>query len=184
MYGVQSSKSFLVGHRHVEIIGSSKERNKISNNISDRRYKQGQIWLVRRQDFHSFLNLWYGRHLRPGGTVSKIFMTRLIRLWNSPQGGSSNFRCPCKNLIFFNRIQLIATNLSWLVYFASLMEDELRRKTDTIILYHNAISREFQSRHESGAFVGKSIFSLWTLACQTKVISYAVSVTKWFYRQI
>ena len=43
MYGVQSSKSFLVGHRHVEIIGSSKERNKISNNISDRTYKQGQI---------------------------------------------------------------------------------------------------------------------------------------------
>ena len=73
VYGVQSSKSFLVGHRHIEIIGSSKERNKISNNISDRTYKQGQIWLVRRQDFHSFLNLWYGRHLRPGGTVSQIF---------------------------------------------------------------------------------------------------------------
>ena len=108
-------------------------------------------------------------------------MTRFIRLWNSPQGGSFNFRFPCKNLI---RIQLIATNLSWLVYFASLMEDELRRKTDTIILYNNAISREFQSQYESGAFVGKSIFSLWTLACQTKVIWYAVSVTKWFYRQI
>ena len=46
MYGVQSSKSFLVGHRHVEIIGSSKERNKISNNISDRTYNQGQICLV------------------------------------------------------------------------------------------------------------------------------------------
>ena len=59
------------------------------------------------------------------------FMTRFIRLWNSPQGGSFNFRCPCKNLI---RIQLIATNLSWLVYFASLMEDELRRKTDTICI--------------------------------------------------
>ena len=44
MYGVQSSKSFLVGHRHVEIIGSSKERNKNSNNISDRTYKQGQSW--------------------------------------------------------------------------------------------------------------------------------------------
>ena len=28
VYSVQSSKSFLVGHRHVEIIGSSKERNK------------------------------------------------------------------------------------------------------------------------------------------------------------
>ena len=28
MYGVQSSKSFLVGHRHIEIIGSSKEWNK------------------------------------------------------------------------------------------------------------------------------------------------------------
>ena len=55
---------------------------------------------------------------------------------------------------------------------------------DRYYLYHNAISREFQSRHESGAFVGKSIFSLWTLACQTKVISYAVSVIKWFYRQI
>ena len=41
--------------------------------ISDRTYNQGQIWLVRRQDFHSFLNLWYGRHLRPGGTVSQIF---------------------------------------------------------------------------------------------------------------
>ena len=40
MYGVQSSKSFLVGHRHIEIIGSSKERNKISNNISDKKYKQ------------------------------------------------------------------------------------------------------------------------------------------------
>ena len=39
----------------------------------------------------------------------------------------------------------------------------------------------FQSRHESGAFVGKSIFSLRTLACQTNVISYAVTVTKWFY---
>ena len=51
MYGVQSSKSFLVGHRHIEIIGSSKERNKISNNISDKTYEQGQIWLVRRQDF-------------------------------------------------------------------------------------------------------------------------------------
>ena len=73
MYGVQSSKSFLVGHRHIEIIGSSKERNKISNNISDRTYKQGQIWSVRREDFHSFLNLWYGRHLRPGVTVSQIF---------------------------------------------------------------------------------------------------------------
>ena len=45
MYGVQSSKSFLVGHHHVEIIGSSsKERNKNSNNISDRTYKQGQSW--------------------------------------------------------------------------------------------------------------------------------------------
>ena len=39
---------------------------------------------------------------------------------------------------------------------------------DRYYLYHNAISREFQSRHESGAFVGKSIFSLWTLACQTE----------------
>ena len=58
-------------------------------------------------------------------------MTRFIRLWNSPQRGSFNFRCPCKNLI---RIQLIATNLSWLVYFASLMEDEQRRKTDTICI--------------------------------------------------
>ena len=77
MYGVQSSKSFLVGRRHVEIIGSSKERNKISNNISDKRYKQRQIWLVRRQDFHSFLHLWYGRHLRPGGTVSQILLTYL-----------------------------------------------------------------------------------------------------------
>ena len=107
----------------------------------------------------------------------KWTMTRFIRFWNSPQGGSFNFRCPCKNLI---RIQLIATNLSWLVYFASLMEET----KDRYYLYHNAISREFRSRHESGAFVGKSIFSLWTLACQTKVISYAVSVTKWFYRQI
>ena len=45
MYGVQSFKSFLVGHHHVEIIGSSsKERNKNSNNISDRTYKQGQSW--------------------------------------------------------------------------------------------------------------------------------------------
>ena len=72
MYSVQSSKSFLVGHRHVEVIGSSKERNKISDNISDTAYKQGQIWLVRRQD----LNFWYGRPLRPlrpGGTVSQIF---------------------------------------------------------------------------------------------------------------
>ena len=25
-------------------------------------------------------------------------MTRFIRLWNSPQGGSSDFWCPCKNL--------------------------------------------------------------------------------------
>ena len=73
MYSVQSSKSFLVGHRHVEIIGSSKERNKTSDNIGDKTYKQGQIWLVRRQDFHFFLNLWYGRRLRPGGTVSQIF---------------------------------------------------------------------------------------------------------------
>ena len=101
-------------------------------------------------------------------------MTRFLRLWNSAQGRSFNFRCPCKILI---RIQLIATNLSWLVYFASLVEDRY-------YLYHNAISREFQSRHESGAFVGINIFSFWTLACQTKVISYAVSVTKWFYRQI
>ena len=46
MYGVQSSKSFLI-----EIIGSSKERKKISNDISDKTYEQGQIWLVRRQDF-------------------------------------------------------------------------------------------------------------------------------------
>ena len=61
-----------------------------------------------------------------------LVMTRFIRLWNSPQGGSFNFRCPCKNLI---RIQLIATNLSWLVYFAaSLMENEQRRKTDTICI--------------------------------------------------
>ena len=43
MYSVQSSKSFLLGHRHVEIIGSSKERNKISDNISDRTYKQGKL---------------------------------------------------------------------------------------------------------------------------------------------
>ena len=46
MYSVQSSKSFLVGHRHVEIITSGKERNEILDNISDRTYKQGQIWLV------------------------------------------------------------------------------------------------------------------------------------------
>ena len=46
MYGVQSSKSFLVGHRHIEIIGSSKEWNKISNNISDRTYTQVRFgWL-------------------------------------------------------------------------------------------------------------------------------------------
>ena len=77
---------------------------------------------------------------RINGTLRRILakfqakcavMTKFIRLWNSPQGGSFNFRCPCKNLI---RIQLIATNLSWLVYFASLMEDELRRKTDTICI--------------------------------------------------
>ena len=73
MYSVKNSKSFLVGHRHVEIIGSSKERNKISDSIGDKTYEQGQIWLVRRQDFHSFLNLWYGRHLKPGGTVSQNF---------------------------------------------------------------------------------------------------------------
>ena len=41
---------------------------------------------------------------------------------------------------------------------------------DRYYLYHNAISREFQSRHESDAFVEKSIFSLWILACQKKVI--------------
>ena len=58
-------------------------------------------------------------------------MTRFLRLWNSAQGRSFNFRCPCKILI---RIQLIATNLSWLVYFSSLMEDELRRKTDIICI--------------------------------------------------
>ena len=58
-------------------------------------------------------------------------MTRFIRLWNSPQGGIFNFRCPFKSLI---RIQLKPSNLSWLVYFASLMEDELRRKTDTICI--------------------------------------------------
>ena len=46
MYSAQSSKSFLVGHRHVEIIGSGKERNEILGNISDRTYKQGQIWFV------------------------------------------------------------------------------------------------------------------------------------------
>ena len=39
----------------------------------------------------------------------RVNMTRFIRLWNSPQGGSFNFRCPCKNLII---TQLIATNLS------------------------------------------------------------------------
>ena len=73
--------------------------------------------------------VWIGMSLPVNNfTVS---MTRFIRLWNSPQEGSFNFRCPCKNLI---RIQLIATNLSWLVYFASLMEDELRRKTDTICI--------------------------------------------------
>ena len=65
------------------------------------------------------------------GAQIAYIMTRFIRLWNSPQGESFSFRCPCKNLI---RIQLIATNLSWLVYFASLMEDELRRKTDTICI--------------------------------------------------
>ena len=58
-----------------------------------------------------------------------LFMTRFIRLWNSPQGGSFDFRCLCKNLI---RIQLTAINLSWLVYFASATKDELRRKTDAI----------------------------------------------------
>ena len=49
MYSVQSSKSFLVGHRHVEVIGSSKERNeknKISDNISDRTYSKVRFgWL-------------------------------------------------------------------------------------------------------------------------------------------
>ena len=45
MYGVQSSKSFLVGHRHIEIIGSSKEWNKISNNISDRTYTKARFGL-------------------------------------------------------------------------------------------------------------------------------------------
>ena len=39
--------------------------------------------------------------------ITLRFMTRFIRLWNSPQGGSFNFRSPCKNLIM---IQLIATN--------------------------------------------------------------------------
>ena len=40
-------------------------------------------------------------------------MTRFIRLWNSPQGGSFDFRCLCKNLLIgFNLI--IAINLSWL----------------------------------------------------------------------
>ena len=106
-------------------------------------------------------------------------MTRFIRLWNSPQGGSFIFRCPCKNLI---RIQLIASNLSWVVYFASLMEGDLRRKTDTVCVTMRSRAN-FQSWHESGTFVGESIFSLWTLACQTKVISY-LSVTKSFYRQI
>ena len=43
MYSVQSSKSFLVGYRHVEIIGSSKERNKISDDISDRTYKHSNF---------------------------------------------------------------------------------------------------------------------------------------------
>ena len=81
------------------------------------------------------------------------------------------------------RIQLTASNLSWLVYFESLMEGKLRRKTDTICITMRSRAN-FQSRHESVAFVGKSIFSLWTLTCQTKVISYAVSVTKWFYQQI
>ena len=110
-------------------------------------------------------------------------MTRFIRLWNSQQEGSSHFRCPCKNLI---RIQLIAINLSWLVYFASPIEDELRRKTDAICITMRSPAN-FQSRDENGAFVVKSIFSLWTLACQTNVISYAIctkSVTKWFYRRI
>ena len=52
-------------------------------------------------------------------------------------------------------------------------DGRLAETKDRYYLYHNAISREFPRRHESGAFVGKSIFSLWTLACQTKVISYA-----------
>ena len=70
-------------------------------------------------------------HKEKVNSVPYPLMTRFIRLWNSPQEKSFSFRCPCKNLI---RIQLIATNLSWLVYFASLMEDELRRKTDTICI--------------------------------------------------
>ena len=74
-------------------------------------------------------------------------MTRFVRLWNSTQGGSSNFRCPYKNL---SKIQLIAINLSWLVYFASPIEDELRRKINAI-LYHDAISRELSNRHENGS---------------------------------
>ena len=36
------------------------------------------------------------------------------------------------------------------------MEDELRRKTDTICITMQSRAN-FQSRHESGAFVGKSI---------------------------
>ena len=91
-------------------------------------------------------------------------------------GGKFKFRYPCKNLI---RIQLIASNLSWIVYFTSLMEDELWWKTDTICITMQSRAN-FQCQRESGAFVVKSIFSLWTLACQTKVISYAVSVIKWF----
>ena len=49
---------------------------------------------------------------------------------------------------------------------------------------NNAISRKLSKPAWKWRVRRKSIFSFWTLACQTNVISYAVSVTKWFYRQI
>ena len=64
-------------------------------------------------------------------------MTRFIRLWNSPQGGSFNFRCPCKNLI---RIQLIAIKSVMTCVLCVTYRRRAETK-DRCYLYHNAISR-------------------------------------------
>ena len=67
--------------------------------------------------------------------VCEVEMKHLVCAAHDEIHTTLNCRYLCKKLI---KIQLLAINLSWLVYFASAMEDELRRKKDAICLTSNS----------------------------------------------
>ena len=72
----------------------------------DFRYKLLRSWKIDNIDFTQqfFLSIFTDFHYQ-SIKITWFFMTRFIRLWNSPQRGRFDFQCLCKNLI---RIQLIA----------------------------------------------------------------------------